>query len=66
MTACASAMLCLREVLLKHMPLQSCLPREETQHCDLTWFTSAMLWITEREVMEHETDLKAGKRAEGR
>lgn len=26
----------------------------------------AMLWIAEREVMKHETDLKAGKRAEGR
>lgn len=29
-------------------------------------FTMAMLWIAEREVMKHETDLKAGKRAEGR
>lgn len=29
-------------------------------------FTMTMLWIAEREVMKHETDLKAGKRAEGR
>lgn len=40
---------------------------EGVQYCNLTfWFTMAMLWITEREVMKHETDLKAGKRAEGR
>lgn len=40
---------------------------EAIQYCKLTfWFTMAMLWITERGIMKHETDLKAGKRAEGR
>lgn len=42
---------------------------EEISYCNLMFFslfTMAMLWIAEREVMKHETDLKAGKRAEGR
>lgn len=29
-------------------------------------FSIAVLWIRETEVMEYETDLKVGKRAEGR